>query len=66
MPGWHGILSSCDKTTPAHLMAAARLNVPSIVVPCGYQFGGECGGQEVDIEEVYKAVGRWRPAHERR
>jgi dihydroxy-acid dehydratase len=51
------LLSSCDKTTPAHLMAAARLNIPSIVVPCGYQLGGECNGREVDIEEVYKAVG---------
>ena len=51
------LLSSCDKTTPAHLMAAARLNIPSIVVPCGYQLGGQCGGRDVDIEEVYKAVG---------
>src|SRR5215469_12452793 len=51
------LLGSCDKTTPAHLMAAARLNIPSIVVPCGYQLGGHCGGREVDIEEVYKAVG---------
>jgi dihydroxy-acid dehydratase len=51
------LLSSCDKTTPAHLMAAARLNVPSIVVPCGYQLGGNCNGREVDIEEVYKGVG---------
>ena len=51
------LLSSCDKTTPAHLMAAARLNIPSILVPCGYQLGGKCGGREVDIEEVYKAVG---------
>ena len=51
------LLSSCDKTTPAHLMAAARLNIPSIVVPCGYQLGGNCQGREVDIEEVYKAVG---------
>src|SRR5215469_1663145 len=51
------LLSSCDKTTPAHLMAAARLNIPSILVPCGYQLGGDCGGREVDIEEVYKAVG---------
>lgn len=50
-------LASCDKTTPAHLMAAARLNLPSIVVPCGYQLGGICGGRAVDIEEVYKAVG---------
>ncbi|HVX68054.1 MAG TPA: dihydroxy-acid dehydratase [Bryobacteraceae bacterium] len=51
------LLSSCDKTTPAHLMAAARLDIPSVVVACGYQLGGECGGREVDIEEVYKAVG---------
>ncbi|HTN38675.1 MAG TPA: dihydroxy-acid dehydratase [Arachidicoccus sp.] len=50
-------LSSCDKTTPAHLMAAARLNIPSIVVPCGYQLGGHCNGKDVDIEEVYKGVG---------
>jgi len=51
------MLSSCDKTTPAHLMAAARLNIPAIVVPCGYQLGGNCHGREVDIEEVYKGVG---------
>jgi dihydroxyacid dehydratase/phosphogluconate dehydratase len=35
-------------------MALARLNIPSIVVPCGYQLGGHCGGKEVDIEEVYR------------
>ena len=57
------LLSSCDKTTPAHLMAAARLNVPSIVVPCGYQLGGQCGGHDVDIEEVYKAVGTVATGH---
>lgn len=51
------LLSSCDKTTPAHLMAAARLNIPSIVIPCGYQMGGKCGAKSVDIEEVYKGVG---------
>jgi len=51
------LLSSCDKTTPAHLMAAARLNIPAIVVPCGYQLGGQCKGRDVDIEEVYKGVG---------
>ncbi|TAJ52341.1 MAG: dihydroxy-acid dehydratase [Chitinophagaceae bacterium] len=51
------LLSSCDKTTPAHIMAAARLNVPAMVVPCGYQLGGNCNGKAVDIEEVYKGVG---------
>lgn len=51
-------LSSCDKTTPAHCMAAARLNVPSIVLTCGYQLGGQCmAGEFVDIDDVYEAIG---------
>lgn len=51
------LLSSCDKTTPAHLMAAGRLDIPSLVLACGYQLGRQCGEHHVDIEEVYKAVG---------
>jgi len=50
-------LSSCDKTTPAHLMAAARLNIPTIIVPCGYQLGGNLDSNIVDIEDVFEAVG---------
>ncbi len=46
-------LSSCDKTTPAHLMAAGRLNVPTIVIPCGYQHSGLSEGREADIEEIF-------------
>mgnify|MGYP002629019111 CR=1 FL=1 len=53
-------LSSCDKTTPAHLMAAARLNVPSLVLACGYQLGGRCRGEAVDIETLYNAVGTYK------
>ena len=30
-------LASCDKTTPGQLMAAGRLDIPTIVVGCGYQ-----------------------------
>ena len=33
-------LASCDKTAPGQLMAAARLNIPSVIVACGYQPGG--------------------------
>src|SRR5437870_5885069 len=51
------LLSSCDKTTPAHLMAAGRLNVPSILITCGFQLGTKCGDHTVDIEEVYNSVG---------
>ncbi|MFI7452843.1 dihydroxy-acid dehydratase [Nonomuraea sp. NPDC049714] len=50
-------LSSCDKTTPAHLMAAARLDLPSIVVIGGYQRGGTFAGCSVDIDTVYESVG---------
>lgn len=50
-------LSSCDKTTPAHLMAAARLDVPTVIVPGGYQGSGCWRGRPVDIQDVYEATG---------
>lgn len=46
-------LSSCDKTTPGHLMAAGRLNIPTIVIPCGYQRSGLAEGGDSDVEEVF-------------
>src|SRR5689334_233833 len=46
-------LSSCDKTPPAHLMAAGRFNIPTILVICGYQPSGHYDGKHVDIEEVF-------------
>jgi len=46
-------LTSCDKTPPGHLMAAARLNIPTILVIGGYQRAGEIDGQPVDVEDVW-------------
>jgi dihydroxy-acid dehydratase len=46
-------LSSCDKTPPAHLMAAGRFNIPTILVMCGYQPSGHFEGKHVDIEDVF-------------
>ena len=46
-------LSSCDKTPPAHLMAAGRFNIPTIIVICGYQPSGNFRGRHVDIEDVF-------------
>jgi dihydroxy-acid dehydratase len=46
-------LTSCDKTVPGQLMAAARLNIPTLLVPCGYQPSGEYRGKHMDIEEVF-------------
>jgi dihydroxy-acid dehydratase len=46
-------LTSCDKTPPAHLMAAGRFDIPTIIVVCGYQPSGEVRGRHVDIEDVF-------------
>lgn len=46
-------LTSCDKTVPGQMMAAARLNVPTLMVACGYQPSGEYRGHHVDIEDVF-------------
>lgn len=50
-------LASCDKTLPGQVMAAGRMNVPSIVVICGYQKSGFYRGEHVDIEEVFLKAG---------
>ena len=50
-------LASCDKTAPGQLMAAARLNIPTIVVACGYQPSGRYQGRHCDIEDVFLAAG---------
>ncbi len=46
-------LASCDKTTPGQIMAAGRLNIPTIVIVCGYQQSGQYKGEHIDIEEVF-------------
>ncbi|MDQ0772566.1 dihydroxy-acid dehydratase [Streptomyces aurantiacus] len=50
-------LSSCDKTAPAHMMAGGRLDVPTLIVACGYQRSAlhEDGG--ADIEDVFLHAG---------
>ena len=50
-------LASCDKTAPAQLMAAGRLNIPTVIVACGYQPSGSYQGRHCDIEDVFLAAG---------
>jgi dihydroxy-acid dehydratase len=50
-------LASCDKTLPGQVMAAGRMNIPTIVVICGYQKSGWYKGEHVDIEEVFLKAG---------
>ncbi|HET6499147.1 MAG TPA: dihydroxy-acid dehydratase [Amycolatopsis sp.] len=50
-------LASCDKTAPGQLMAAGRLDLPTIIVACGYQPAGTFRGAHCDIEDVFLAAG---------
>jgi dihydroxy-acid dehydratase len=50
-------LASCDKTGPGQLMAAARLDIPAVIVACGYQPSGRYQGRHCDIEDVFLAAG---------
>jgi len=49
-------LTSCDKTPPAHLMAAGRLNIPTILVIGGYQASGMIDGEHVDLEDLWSGT----------
>jgi len=52
------LLPTCDKIVPGMLMAAARLDIPSIVVTGGPMLPGEYKGEAVDLIDVFEAVGQ--------
>ncbi len=51
------LIPNCDKIIPGMLMAAARLNLPTICVSGGPMVAGHVNGQEVDLTTVFEAVG---------
>jgi dihydroxy-acid dehydratase len=51
------LITNCDKITPGMLMAAARLNVPAIVISGGPMATGFCGGKEVGYTDLMEATG---------
>jgi dihydroxy-acid dehydratase len=51
------LIPNCDKIIPGMLMAAARLNLPTIVVSGGPMLAGRLDGQAVDLADVFMAVG---------
>jgi len=51
------LLTNCDKITPGMMMAAARLNIPSIVVTGGPMLSGIYKGRKVDVTSIFEAVG---------
>ncbi|HEY2160037.1 MAG TPA: dihydroxy-acid dehydratase [Solirubrobacteraceae bacterium] len=52
-------ISGCDKTIPATVMALCRLNVPSVMLYGGSIMPGHFHGEQVTIQEVFEAVGRY-------
>ncbi|NCN65419.1 MAG: dihydroxy-acid dehydratase [Candidatus Altiarchaeum hamiconexum] len=53
------LIPSCDKISPGHLMASARLNIPTIVVTGGPMYPGFVNDNKVDLISVFESVGRY-------
>ena len=55
------LLASCDKIVPGMLMAAARLNIPAILVTGGPMLGGiEYGGSNSDATRVAEGFAKYK------
>ncbi len=52
------LIPNCDKVVPGMLMAAARLNIPSIIVSGGPMLTGEFQGTPFDVIKVFECVGK--------
>ena len=55
------LLTNCDKITPGMLMAAGRLNIPSIVVTAGPMMSGHYKGRRLNLtSDTFEAVGKFK------
>lgn len=53
-------VTNCDKITPGMMMAAARLNLPAIIVSGGPMMAGEYNGEKIDLSSMFEGVGAVR------
>ncbi|MGL4642033.1 MAG: dihydroxy-acid dehydratase, partial [Cetobacterium sp.] len=51
-------MPSCDKVVPGMLMAAVRLNLPSIFIGGGPMLAGKFKGKKVGISDLFEYVGK--------
>ncbi len=51
------LVAACDKNVPGLLMAAGRLNIPSIVISGGPMLGGHFKGHKTTVSTVFEAMG---------
>ena len=54
------LVTNCDKITPGMLMAAARLDLPAILVSGGPMLAGEYRGEKIDLNALFEGVGAVR------
>lgn len=57
--GFDGLvmIPNCDKVVPGMLMAAARINIPTVVVSGGPMMAGRVGNRSVSLSNIFEAVG---------
>lgn len=53
------LIPNCDKIVPGMLMAAARLNIPTVVVSGGPMLPGRLNGKDISVSTVFEAAGRF-------
>ncbi|MGC8616032.1 MAG: dihydroxy-acid dehydratase [Desulfurella sp.] len=53
------ILPACDKIVPGMMMAAARVNIPTIMISGGPMLAGKYQGKDIDLAQAFEAVGKY-------
>ena len=53
------MVPNCDKNVPGLLMAAARLNIPTVFVSGGPMLAGRVGGKKRSLSSMFEAVGQY-------
>lgn len=54
------MVPNCDKIVPGMLMAAARINIPTIFVSGGPMMPGRVNGQDISLTTVFEALGGYQ------
>jgi len=55
------LLTNCDKITPGMLMAAARVDIPAVVVTAGPMLSGHLRGRRLSlVNDTFEAVGKYK------
>ncbi len=52
------MITNCDKINPACLMAAARLDIPSVILSGGPMLPGSLNGEAIDVTATFELPGR--------